>query len=70
MSSLFFWFVYFTLNEVYKVKAVFKKREEKGRQDKTLSPGVKSLFVDLVEGGQYLTNDQEKGSNKLSLGFE
>ena len=23
MSSLFFWFVYFTLDDVYKVKAVF-----------------------------------------------
>ena len=52
MSSLFFWFVYLTLDDVYKVKAVFI----------TLSQGVNSLFFDLGKGGLYLTKDKDKGS--------
>ena len=52
MSSLFFWFVCFTLDDVYKVKVEFI----------TLSRGANSLFVDLPKGGRYLTKDQDKGS--------
>ena len=35
MSSLFFWFVYFTLDDVYKVKAVFNNGP---RQDNRTTP--------------------------------
>ena len=54
MSSLFFWFVYFTLDDVYKVKAVFimdldrttDKRQDGGDNQNTFMVG-NNLFVDL-----------------------
>ena len=50
MSSHCFWFVYFMLAAVYKVKAVFILVLDKTTQI-TLYGGVNSLFVDLYKGG-------------------
>ena len=58
MSSLFFWFVYFTLDAVYKVEAVFMVLDRTGQPAFTSSHLTtnqhihKLLNYDTLEGSQ------------------